>query len=148
MHGTGRALSTATLSGAVLASVLATTCLAASDTWPVTLTPGSNGESAAISLTVRGVTATCGGTDQVTVTWYPIPVPTSYRVWESFDTGSYVTVANGITTASTWTSTSLATGGTYRFEVSAGSVDSWTSAMSTPTTPVVIGGTPVTCSAG
>lgn len=148
MHGTGRALSTATVSGAVLASVLATTCLAASDTWPVTLAPGSNGETAAVSLTVRGVTATCAGTDQATVTWDPIAVPTTYRVWESYNTAGYVTVGDGVTTATTWTSTPLATAGTYRFEVSAGSLDSWTSALSTPTTAIVIGGTPLTCAPG
>lgn len=145
MHGTGRALSTATVSGAVLASVLATTCLAASDTWPVTLTPGGNAESAATSLTVRAVTAACGpGAEQVTVSWYPVPVPTSYRVWESSATGPYVTVADGVVTT-TWTSTSLPPG-TYRFEISAGSWRSWTSPLSTPSTPVVIGATPPSCS--
>jgi hypothetical protein len=147
VHGTGRALLTAIVSGAVLASV-ATTCLAASDTWPVTLRPGSSGETAATGLTVTNVMAACGPTpDQVTVTWDRITVPAGYRVWEA--TGSpttFTTVASGVTTA-TWTSPPLAPG-TYWFAVSAGNWDSWTSALSAPTTPVVIQAATPPCTVG
>lgn len=140
---------TAIVSGAVLAS-LATTCLAASDTWPVTLTPGSNGEAAAVGLTVTGVTVACATQPgQVTVSWDPIDVPAGYEVWQqtgASTTAPYVTVASDVAT-DTWTSTALGPG-TYRFAVSAGSWHSWTSSLSTPTTAVVLEPTPPTCSVG
>jgi hypothetical protein len=145
VHGTGRALMTAIVSGVALAG-LATTCLAASDTWPVTLAPGSNAETAATGLTVTGVTAQCAGTNRVTVSWNAIAVPAGYRVWEQTGTGAYVTVATNLTTA-TWASTPLGPG-TYRFEVSAGSWHSWTSDLSTPTTAVVVQTTTPTCTVG
>lgn len=146
MHGTRRALVTAIVSGVALAS-LATTCLGASGTWPVTLSPGGSGESAATGLTVTGVTVACApGGGEVTLSWNPVAVPAGYRVWEAAGTGPYTTVASNLTTT-TWTSGAL-TSGTYRFAVSTGAWHSWTSPLSTPTTPVVIASTTPTCTVG
>ena len=145
MHGARRALVTAIVSGVALASV-ATSCLAASGTWPVTLSSGGSGESAATGLTVTGVAVACAPGGEVTLSWNPVAVPAGYRVWEASGTGPYTTVATNLTTT-TWTSGALASG-TYHFAVSTGNWHSWTSALSTPTTPVLIASSTPTCTVG
>jgi cellulose 1,4-beta-cellobiosidase len=110
--------------------------------WTVGLGPGTSGQAQSVSLPAAPaiVTAACGTSTRVTITWSAVTGATSYNVYESAtsSTTGYTVASSGLTTTS-WKSGKLAAG-TYWFEVAAtaGTGGAWVGANSTAAGPLVI----------
>lgn len=111
----------------------------AATNWTVTLHTASSGEgrSQTVPSAPTGVTAACNApttAKTIKVTWTAVTHATTYTVYDSTTsaTGSYSSVATGVTTTS-WTSSSLTGGTNYWFEVTASVGSNWTSAKSSAT---------------
>ena len=115
---------------------VATTAPAFASGWAETLAAGSKAEARAVTLPagpgVVGAACTSPTASIVTVTWRPVPLATSYTVFDSntSSTGPFSTIATGITGTS-WSSGKLATGN-YWFKLSTSIGPNWTGGLSSP----------------
>jgi hypothetical protein len=135
-EGAGSFLRRLALIGVVAAVFLAAAGSTAwASTWAIVLRSGSAGESRAQAVPVAptGITAACTSstTRTVKVTWTAVAKATSYTVYDATTsaTGTYTSVASGVTTAS-WTSGTLAAAN-YWFEVVAFTGTNWSGPKST-----------------
>ena len=125
------------LVGLILAS--STGAAWAATHWTVTLHTASSAEahSQTVPTAPTGVTAACNAptsTKTIKVSWTAVARATTYTVYDSTTsaTGTYTSVATGVTTTS-WTSGTLTAGTNYWFEVTVSVGSNWTSTKSSAT---------------
>jgi fibronectin type 3 domain-containing protein len=116
---------------------------AAASAWGVGLTSGrGEGRAGPAPPAPQNAAASCASplSNQIDITWSPVPAASSYSVYVSTSSSSsgYTPAASGITTTA-WADTGVATGNDW-FEVTAVQGQSWEGQRSGPTgeTTVVV----------
>ncbi len=104
--------------------------------WTVALRASSSAGAQAQALPAppTAVTSACtapASNQQITVTWTSVSNATEFEVWQSFNSGSYSSVAT--LTGTAWTSSTGLAAGTYSYEVSGQVGTNWVGGLSGPT---------------
>jgi hypothetical protein len=124
---------------AVLAVVLLSLSVADvayASNWTVVVRAGSSAEAQAQALPAAptAVTSACttpASNKQITVAWSSVSNATDFEVWQSFNSGTYMSI--GTLTGTAWTSGTGLAAGTYTYEVETLVGSNWASGQSSPT---------------